>query len=334
LFKSWLNLQTDGIVDAFAEAVLPRLKKYLSICPVPRYGLYKSAERPSLSDDTRKALIIALVNKITDFEHEGFNLISSDPQLISEKDISWLIDRLTAETDGKIVLSWVTLIWFIFRMDYHEHFESVYWAMQKNKPLYEKFHALYGPIELGSSEAGDMKTRFAEREKREKDRFIREANKKQPSLPSVNSRIQKCLDRFDSGDYGAWWQLCLEMTIEENNSRYGNELEADLTHTPGWKNSHEEVKNSIIEAAKKYVYNADAETGKWLGKNILHRPALAGYKALILLKKHDPGFWNVLTADIWKKWASIIVGYPVSAQDDINRELICGSSPKCVGELS
>ena len=69
----------------------------------------------------------------------------------------------------------------------------------------------------------------------------------------------------------------------------------------------------IVGAAKKYVLEQDPNTSEWLGTDDLHRPAFAGYRALLLLVQEAPVFLNTIPADIWKKWAPIIIACPISS---------------------
>src|SRR5262249_23817949 len=100
------------------------------------------------------------------------------------------------------------------------------------------------------------------------------------------------------------------MTLEPDSTRDDNELEPDLTVLPGWQAADVSTRMRIVETAKKYILDQDAEPHKWLDTNIWYRPAAAGYKALRLLLQEAPDFIPVLSSDVWKKWAPIILAYP------------------------
>jgi hypothetical protein len=120
--------------------------------------------------------------------------------------------------------------------------------------------------------------------------------------------------------------MCLEMTLEDISKFYGDEFNSDLLAMPGWKVCDNNLIERIIKARKKYILENDAASDRWLGTNTYHRPAMAGYKAFVLLKKLEPNFLNTLRVDIWKKWAAVIIGYHESAgiagRDKIFLELI------------
>jgi len=114
------------------------------------------------------------------------------------------------------------------------------------------------------------------------------------------------------------------MTLEPNSTHYGDDLEPDLTILPGWKGADATTRVKIVDAAKRYVLEQDPETHKWLGTNILYRPAYAGYRALYLLLREDTTFVSVIPADIWKKWASLILDYqiPNVRGEELHRKLV------------
>ena len=113
----------------------------------------------------------------------------------------------------------------------------------------------------------------------------------------------------------------MEMTLEPDSQYYGTDYESDLTVLPGWKNADAVTRHRIVEAAKRYVLEQDPKIHDWLGKNIIHRPAFAGYRALQLLLQELPGFISSIPPGVWKQWASIILTYPISNSDSIGRNV-------------
>ncbi|MFQ5752061.1 MAG: NACHT domain-containing protein, partial [bacterium] len=320
LIESWKNIERSEIRNAFADAAIERIRNHLSILPLDDKDVSKNKNLYSLNEKVRKSLIQTLLSKIEDFEGLGYSLIYDEPKLITEEDLDWLIDQLGSENNRNRIHGWVMLIWYIFRNDREDHIKSVYNAMQKCKPLFERFSMIFGPVELNSTEAEEMKTRHERNKKWEEESRQRQTQRNEPISPPPSSRIEKCLNRFEAGDYDAWWQLCLEMTLEATTKYYYDELKADLTALPGWKNSTEQTRKRILEAAKKYVLERDAKPENWLGTDKLHRPAMAGYKAFILLKKERPDVLTNFDTSVWKNWAPILLGHPepsgVAGQDE------------------
>jgi len=107
--------------------------------------------------------------------------------------------------------------------------------------------------------------------------------------------------------------MCLEMTLEDTSEYYGDEFDSDLVSLPGWKICDDGLIERIVNASKKYIMENDSAADHWLGTNTYYRPAMAGYKALVLLKKKAPEFLNTLPVDAWRKWAAVIIGHPESS---------------------
>jgi hypothetical protein len=147
----------------------------------------------------------------------------------------------------------------------------------------------------------------------------------QPILESPPStRISELLDECESKDPTAWWQLNWIMNFRENGRVYHNELEPDLTALPGWEASDEETHARVIETAKQYVLLGEPDTPNWLGTNTIYRPALAGYRALLLLLGCDVEFVLALSVNVWQKWAPVILAYPraFGVQEDNRRQAL------------
>jgi len=310
LFMAWKNLANEEILEAFADAAIPRLRNYLSICPIPGFGVTKKAERPPLSDVVRKKLIISLISRLGQGEDAAYVIAHPGPPLITSNDLYWMVGKLLGEKEERIKATWATLIRFYFDPNDQDHFEAVYSAKEKCRILAKNVHLHFGPIELNSVEANRMKAHYEITKKNEEERKQREEERVRPIRPSPDERLADCLNRFEQGDLEAWWQLCLSMTLEPTSKFYDKQLQSDLRTLPGWTNSDEATRGRIIEAAKEYVRQRDAAPSKWLGTNILHHPATAGYKALILLQKVDREFVDSLTPQIWAGWIPILLGYP------------------------
>ena len=325
LFRAWHHLDEKKILEAYAEAIIPRIENYLSICPSSIGGREDKLPQP-LTDETRKNLIKAFVRKVK--KYRKYSLVSSmvRPQIIFDNDLEWLIRELKAEKNPTIEEIWVEIIHDVYRPDNPDHTEVILQTIPGNKMLSDKFQSYFAAVKIDSPQAKEERNSFEKYKKLEMQHKQEEADQKKAITPSVYERIKTCLEQFENGDSDAWFQLCMEMTLEDNSRYYGNELNSDLTSQPGWKVCDRFLKERIVKAAKKYILENDANTNHWLGKDISHRPATAGYKAFIMLRKLDPEFLNSLSTDTWEKWASIIIGYHensgVTGEDVVFLEII------------
>ena len=309
LFRAWHHLDNKEILEAYAEAIIPRLENYLNICPPSRSGTEDQFPQ-TLSEITRKNLIKAIVSKIK--KYRKHSLVSSmvRPQILFDNDLEWLIEELKAEKDQARNDIWVEIIHDVFRLGHSNRIELILQAIPENKKLADKFQSYLEAVKIDSPQAEEIRNSYEKIKNLEMELERKEADQKRTNTPSVYERIKTCLEQFENGDSDAWWQLCLEMTLEDNSKYYGNELNSDLMALPGWKVCDDLLRERIVKAGKKYILKNNANTGHWLGKNICHRPAMAGYKTLIMLEKLEPEFLNNLSTNIWKNWASIIIGYP------------------------
>ncbi|MEA2004286.1 MAG: hypothetical protein U9O53_05025, partial [archaeon] len=325
LYRTWHLLEHKEILDAYAEAIILRLENYLSICPAHHKGS-EDQTVPDLPDKIRKNLIRAVVRKIQIYRNYLLSSVMDRPQILFDDDLGWLIEELNAEEDQERKKIWVEIIHDIFRPDRSDHIELILNAMSEYLPLGEKFRCIFEAVPLGSPKAEEMRNRYDKQKKREKEHKQRQTEQKKKLTPSVHERIKTCLDRFESGYSSAWWQMCMEMTLKDTSNFYRDEFNPDLLDLPGWKVCDDNLIERIVKAGKKYILENDAATDQWLGTNTYHRPAMAGYKAFMLLKKLEPDFLNTLKVDVWKKWAAVIIGHHestgIAGKDNTFLELI------------
>ena len=226
--------------------------------------------------------------------------------LVGVGDLPWLVGKALDAQAADEAEKWVALTLLVFNVGEPGHADLIISAAPKSPVLREKFAGWLEPVDLNSPEA----------EKRRETRARRKQIHQQRGTPLVDptpaERVRQWLDMFEGGNFDAWWNLVLDMTLEPTSTHYGDEYNADLTSLPGWKSASPETKRRILEAAKSYVAKRDAAPSEWLERDppVNHRPATAGYKALLLLRSQDSDFVGALPPSTWKRWAPIILGYP------------------------
>lgn len=316
ILKSWEHLESPKVLEAFAKTVLSRLKHHDRIVgshTEPVFGNILSNED---NNGKRRRVLETIIPLFSNPERDTVYLIYSVPSLVLSKDITWMLERLQLEKSKEVQLIWANLIKRAFDPRETDHLDAIIDASKSNPILAETFSWLLKPIELNSPEAEKMKVNYLEIQK------WQNRDKERPLLtPPPAERIAGLLNECESGNFSAWWYLNREMTLEPDSRFYGNDYESDLTVLPGWKNADNITKVRIVEAAKRYVLEQDPKTHDWLGKDIIHRPAFAGYRALQLLLQEIPGFIFSLLADVWKKWVPIILAYPISNSGNNDRNI-------------
>ncbi|MEB2307701.1 MAG: hypothetical protein OZ917_00110 [Candidatus Brocadiaceae bacterium] len=318
ILKTWEHLDTPRVLRAFVKAVLSRFKQHYKIVESGTTPEFRKILSDEDSDNKRRKTIEAVIPLISDVKQGALCLVFSETPLVFRKDVKWMLDRLQKEKSKKRQFIWAKLIDWVFDWDEPDQRDAILDACDKNGILAETFSSHLKPIELNSPEAEKMKADYS---------ITQECLKRDEERPLLNSlpaeRILGLLDECESGNPSAWWRLNMEMTLEPDSRSYGSDDESDLTVLPGWKNADDVTRRRIVDAAKRYVLKQDPGTHKWLGKDIIYRPAFAGYRALQLLLQEIPDFISSLSVDVWKKWAPIILDYPIfgSGSGDRNIEV-------------
>ena len=306
LKKAWEHIDVPGVAEAFGLAALSRLRHY-DVVVGGRYGI--SQEALLASDDAKRQKVInALLPHLINPESDLACLTATRDPLVRERDFHWMMERLRRESVEGIQRAIVRLIHYVFDRSDYSHFEAVYSLGQIVPLLGEAFAWLLKPIILGSPEAEELKNVYRRRQE------ILHRKAERPALdPPPAERVKKMLEEFESGEPSAWWRLNMELTLEPTSTHYSDELEPDITTLPGWVDADMETRLRIISAAKRYIQIQDPHTPQWLGTNIIHRPAFAGYRALVFLSMTDLSFISAISMEVWERWAPIILAYPSSA---------------------
>lgn len=321
MIAAWEQVDNPRILDLFAKATYSRLIRLEGIISgestyigVPTSLFLQSFE---CADNKRHSLIMSLINIFLTYDKPDFSLLNfSQPQIVLRKDFVWLLEQLHMTNNIAMKQALCEIAWVVFDTNDPSQIEKAFVSAQREELLAQEFLAFFGPVEIGSSLAVSMKKTYETKKKWEDKRS------NIPLLsPPPQERIATLLDDFESGNVDAWWRLNREITLEPNSTHYGDDLYRDITEMPGWKESSAEVKARLIKAAYESLEKARPDTSNWLGENRIHRPALAGYRALYLLLKMSPNSLLDLSPSIWKKWAPIVLAFPYSGMNE-QQELV------------
>ena len=314
LQKAWENLDDAMVLERFAQIAINRIENYKSILgDQPRNG----EDRVKLDDPIRqRRLVKAIMLKLEEKQIASVWQSLDMAGLITPEDFSWLVDQISICQSEKEKELWAKLVLMTFDWT-PEKLEKV-WEVKESIPALEKeFQDVFSPIELDSDRARRLKKTHEMVTRSQKESIGG------PPSPLFHEITGKQLDKFESGDTNAWWVLTMELTIKlkGRNYFYGDELQSDLTSTPGWNAIDVPARERVIRTAYEYLLRGDPHTDDWFGKNVFHRPAAAGYKALHLLQKLAPEQLSELSNEIWAKWTPIILAYPESAIADAEQPM-------------
>ncbi|MEQ8168730.1 MAG: hypothetical protein ABRQ38_07510 [Candidatus Eremiobacterota bacterium] len=299
ILKTLDYLNNQNIMEAFAEFIIDRLKNCHSIIGQDAISKFKS----KLDSGKRRQLVETILNMLSDLEKELRKIYADD--IVINSDFTWLVEKFKSEKSREKQENLAELIYMTFYMGNTGQIKDILRLSQTSEIIFNKFSIWLKPVDLNSPEAEKMKENYLWWQKRE----IKKQEK--PLLsPTPVERIGSCLKNFEKDDLNAWWQLNREMTLKPDSTHYMGDGYSDLRTLPGWEMADEITRKRIIEAAKIYILSQDPETEIWFNKNIIYRPAYAGYRALILLFHENPEYLYTLPVEVWKKWSSIIISYP------------------------
>jgi len=318
MLKAWNNLDYPGVLNAFANVIISRLNHYGQVMSDYHDSKLRDAHE---NDENRHRILEAIVPLLPELgETKTYLLFHSDIPLASSKDLYWMIECLQKSDAEQIQCYWAELIDHAFDRSDTKQLDSILVACEKNKILAEQFTWLIEPIELASPKAKKIKERYLERQE-----LLKKINNRPLLDPPPSERIALLLDECESGNNLAWWNLNRVMTLKPDSTHYGTILESDLTSLPGWEEADAPTKSRIVEAAKRYLLEADTTTTNWLDKDKLYWPELASYSAFRLILQENPNYISAIPEKIWKKWVSIIIAYPTSngtESDKTQKELV------------
>ena len=308
LIRVWRSGPTGQIRAKLAEVVLRRRREYL-----PIIGSEHQQELSELLQETpeaRKTFVVALLQCMS-AEDDVWSLWNSGPNLIDQNCLSWLLDWLVhgdGSQDAKARAA--DAVRHLYDPNKANDISAVLEAAARSSTLASVMAPYFDAVELGSSQAREMKVHHEKQLARAREQQEWQIQHFKPVDPPPQERVRICLERCEAGSLDGFWHLASELTLKSDTRHYEGLTNPDVTALPGWLVADAETRARIVEAARRYILRGDPNTADWLGKDVWHLPALAGYKALWLLSALDPEFIAKLPADVWTRWGPVIVVYP------------------------
>jgi hypothetical protein len=189
-------------------------------------------------------------------------------------------------------------------------------------------------VRLDSEEANrdrDLWRKLAERR-----RARTQGREGKPDDEWVNPRIAEDVAKAAAGDISAFWYAARLVTVRPGTQRFMDEFQPDLTLHPRWETLPEVVKTAFATAARTYVENGKCQPDQWFAQNLVHYPAQAGYRALVLLLRLAPTTLTSVTPGAWREWAPILIDWTTTingASEEDKRRLLALASPHAEAEL-
>ncbi|WP_162909865.1 CHAT domain-containing protein [Aggregatilinea lenta] len=308
---AWQYLDSPEVLDGFVNVALARLREFHPIAGQESY-LVDDDRKPKIAEfkselvtnhSKRHQILEAAIPSLLGYADHLHFLADHVTPLVIPEDLEWLIGRFEEVETGDLQAVFLELIQIAFYRWDANHLMIIFDAMQKNKVLEEHFRPFF-VTNLDSAEARSSREhhqRMKEIEAR------REEARPQPPDPLPATLIAEQLEICETQDSGEWGRLSYNLIFEADGTNHFI-YEPDITAMPGWQEADANTRTRILQAGIQYLKDQNPENEKWFYLGLIHWPAIAGYRALMLVHKLLPDE-PILEQEVWQKWASIIMAY-------------------------
>lgn len=313
LIRAWQSSSIRNLMDDFADVALRSFARYQPIAAA-KHG----AELAQLiwdQPELRRLLVVRLLERMDD-EDGIWVLWHPARPLIAEGDLAWLLSWIGSGASTARAREFAAEgVRRLLNYDDADQVSAVLLACGTSSELRAAFESTIEPIELDSSRAAALRASEEERLRRDREHAEYMAKSSEAVSPSPAERIIDSLAECDQADPDGFWHLAYYLSLNQQG-RPDEVFEPDLTALPNWKVIGALGRERVVNAARQYLRERDPEPDRWFGTGIWFWPAYAGYKALYLIAAADPDYASTLTAEDWRRWACVIVAYPIYAQKD------------------
>src|SRR6266404_4534364 len=306
MFKVWPVFERADLTDPFVDNIAARLRNHGPLF----HGLDHKEQQTFLetlrSDHARRRTFLTALCKraLPPVEADNFHRA----EFVAAADLEWLLSLAPKDQKDAQDIEAETLFSLVDRaLDNQkvDHVEALAAAMDRSSLVRARYGQWFEPIHLDSQAAKDGRQLQAQW------RGL-EDNLPPPVEPDPPKRVRALLVDSEADSWQAWCHLTLVLALTPKSRGYGDDLDYFIVTTPGWNEADEGVRARILAGAERYLPAADTSVADWLG----HRPmtvpysAIAGLRAMVLLKRISPEGYGRITEETWRKWAPVIVGLP------------------------
>jgi hypothetical protein len=236
------TMDRDDVLAALVETVADYLRGHHDL------QSFRTRDKSDAfsAEGNRHRLLKALLPLMRDGCLDPMWVVSSTPRLVTGSELPWLTEQLADAVGGDDEPIWVDLIDWAASFESADH-DLIMAAREMSPVLYERTRIRFGPVELNSGLAARLRERYRrEREWAEEERCFAE------EAPDFDANIDSLLDRFESGDLDAFWQLSIHIWGEQGRQHLtvGG---SDLTTSAGWARATATRRSRIAAAAVPYL---------------------------------------------------------------------------------
>lgn len=339
--------QISGAVDAFddlVDAVLARALVQAEDAPLARLtaeafsaiylseGTYRqgSPERAlldALGDDRVRRRLLRDVVPVLGESDRLVWMRMGPPHVLHADDLDWVLERVNEATDGSQAAIWAKVAAYAFDPSRPDHANAVLVAAGSSAALANEFAPFLGTVELGSEQATSLKEEW----ERWHPRTTPDDALDDGPDPAMRDRVEAQLAAVERDSPGSWWEVDYLLQFDETGYRETSEAEDDITDFPGWRAADEHLKDRFVAALPKYL---EVEGATLLENGRLHRPTVAGLRALMFLQRHRPHLLEAMSDDAWRRWALAVVALPFFGEHlDSLRAIVAVANGRAPDEL-
>jgi len=300
MLKAWEHIDDFAIAEPFSRLAHLSLLSHLDY----RGSEFEQSYLGKIKEDVEKrhALVERIVG-LMDSSRDAYCLYFNQ-QLVFRDDVDWIIGKIDRSNSDKEKEIWIQLLSYLIDYRNKEDVEKAFWIYEQYPAVSSPFSRIFAPVDLNSDLARQM------REVENQNQGIIQAKEKRLSN-QTNSYLQllSYVEQFNQGDMNSWWKLNL-LFLGSDPEKRGHEFEVDLAEFSLWKRIDSEIQRQLVSISRVYL-NTQRGEKIHLENNRISRPAISAFRAFYLLATHDPENLDDLSADVWTKWAPVILAYPV-----------------------
>ena len=267
----------------------------------------QNGDRFFQNDEKRRKVLLALLPFFAKSKLDPAVLVRGRNTLIFKQDLDWLIDAYkieTAQNHKEIIASWISEV---FDMNDVNQVEKVYYASKQDDVIGKRFESWFDAVDINSERANKLREWYVLPHQQN-------GNSSKADELSDNAvlmqNVEKALAKVENGDM-LWWHLDYRIIMRgKSNEHYVSEIEPDLSSMLVWQLADFPLRQRILDAVQKYLESFHLGDFDRIERVLSFRPALAGYRGLILLVKHRFHELYTLSVSTWLNWLPAIFAYP------------------------
>lgn len=297
LLRAWDLLSHEGVLEALSHVALAHAREHLPLLE-PAYA--EQYARPVLDlPQGRRKIIQHLVEAKSEEEFLLTNVTYLDwpLRLVLVADLEWLLSRAETSSVLEIQLRWLKLFTCHIRQAGHPLTERFLTTVSSADDLRQHLADYVGPVAIASDHASYNRSR------RQDEQVENEADQQE------KARITEALVESEQGRSVAWQIIPIDVHLVEGElwRHTPSWTIPDLRDFRLWRVSDTETRQRLVQAARRFLEDANLEPEGWFGRNRINHRARAGYMALRLLLEEEPALLDRLPPEIWARWTPALV---------------------------